>query len=97
MQCFRMFVEPMDLICRAQNYLFFQRAQLHLLKLPTRPTGVLYRNQYVSLGFLQKFEEAAGEFNGALGSRHPLILSPDMSLNNEEPFKKVVGPFELIS
>ena len=28
----------------------------------------------ISLGFLQKFEGAAGEFKEALGSRHPLIL-----------------------
>ena len=32
-----------------------------------------------SLGSLEKFEGAAGEFNGALGFRHPLILSPDIS------------------
>ena len=30
-----------------------------------------------SLGDLQKFEGAAGEFKGALGSQHPLILSPE--------------------
>ena len=29
-----------------------------------------------SLGYLQKFEGAVGEFKGALGSRHPLISSP---------------------
>ena len=29
-----------------------------------------------SLGSLHKFEVAAGEFKGALGSGHPLILSP---------------------
>ena len=29
-----------------------------------------------SLGSLQKFEGAAGEFKGAHGSRHPLISSP---------------------
>ena len=31
------------------------------------------------LGSLQKSEGAAGEFKGALGSRHPLISSPDVS------------------
>ena len=32
-----------------------------------------------SLGSLQKFEGAPGEFKGALGSRHPLISSPVLS------------------
>ena len=31
-----------------------------------------------ALGSLQKFEGAAGEFKGALGYRHPLILSPEI-------------------
>ena len=36
-----------------------------------------------SLGSLQKFEEATGEFKGALGSRHPLISSPaTMNMRN---------------
>ena len=29
------------------------------------------------LGYLHKFEGAAGEFKGAPGSQHPLILSPE--------------------
>ena len=32
------------------------------------------------LGSLQKFEGAAGEFKGALGSRHPLISSPGLGI-----------------
>ena len=32
-----------------------------------------------SLGSLQKFEGDTGEFKGALGSRLPIILSPDIS------------------
>ena len=31
------------------------------------------------LGSLQKFEGAAGEFRGALGSWHPLISSPGLA------------------
>ena len=31
------------------------------------------------LGSLQKFEGADGEFKGALGSRHSLISSPEIS------------------
>ena len=37
---------------------------------------VLYIKISTSKGSLQKFEGAAGEFKGALGSRHPLISSP---------------------
>ena len=55
--------------------IFFQGAQLHLqifksyLKMFCIETSS-------SLGSLQKFEGAAGEFKGALGSPHPLISSP---------------------
>ena len=38
---------------------------------------VLYIETSTSLGSLQKFEGAAGEFKGAVGSGHPLISSPD--------------------
>ena len=41
------------------------------------------------LGSLQKFEGAAGEFKGALCSRHPLISSPafiDAHSNQKQPY-----------
>ena len=34
-----------------------------------------------SLGSLHKFEGATGGFKGTLGSRHPLIASPDITSN----------------
>ena len=34
-----------------------------------------------SLGSLQKFEGATGEFKGALGSWHPRISSPELCLD----------------
>ena len=54
---------------------FFQKAQslLHLLKL----LEVLGIETSTSLGSLQKFEGATGEFKGALGSCLQLISSPD--------------------
>ena len=38
---------------------------------------VLCKESSTSLGSMQKFEEASGKFKGALGSWHPLILSPE--------------------
>ena len=45
---------------------------MHLQKLPK---GVCIETS-TSLGSLQKFAGAAGEFKEALGSRHPLVSSP---------------------
>ena len=48
---------------------FFQGAQQHFQE-------VLCIETSTSLGSLQKYEQAAGEFKGALGSRLVLIFSP---------------------
>ena len=43
---------------------------------------VLYIETSTFLGSLQKFEGAAGEFKGALSSRHPLNSSPGLSFSS---------------
>ena len=56
------------------------------IKIFSREPGCIFESHFqmlcietsTSLGSLQKFEGAAGEFMGALGSRHPLISSPEM-------------------
>ena len=37
---------------------------------------MLCKETSTSLGFLQKYEGATGEFKGAKGSQHPIISSP---------------------
>ena len=61
---------------------FFQGAQLHLQKLAK---GVLYLETSTSLGSLQKFEGDTGEFKGALGSWHSLILTPVSGCHLDTP------------
>ena len=52
---------------------------------------MLYIETSTFLGSLQKFEGAAGEFKGALCSRHPLISSPAITYierSEKEIFRK---------
>ena len=46
------------------------------------------------LGSLQKFEGDAGEFKGALGSRHPIISSPEVALEDAIGFPGKIPNFE---
>ena len=56
---------------------FFPGAQLHFRSY----LKMLCIETITSLGSLQKFEGAVGEFKRVMGSRHPLISSPDSYAN----------------
>ena len=65
---------------------------MDLLKLPR---DVVYIETSTSLGSLQKFEGAAGEFKGALGYRHQGPQKPEGSRCSEMQSQPYVRPFFL--